>query len=196
MRALPARTPLLRRIASEHRRLLVPLLLALVANVLVYTFGVYPLQQRVANIEVRNRAAAETLAAAKRQHAAASGTLTAKDRASKELATFYTTVLPQDFTGARRLTTLRLQQLARQSGLDLEKLAATPVEDRNGTLTQLKIELDLIGDYDDIRSFLYQLEIAPEFVVIDNVVAQERENEGDDLAVRVDLSTYYRNSAS
>jgi hypothetical protein len=145
MSALPARTPLLRRVASEHRRLLVPLVLALVANVLVYAFGVYPLQQRVANIEVRNRAAAETLAAAKRQHAAASGTLTAKDQASKELATFYTTVLPQGLTGARRLTTLRLQQLARQSGLDLQKLSATDVENRTGTLTQLKIEMDLVG---------------------------------------------------
>jgi Tfp pilus assembly protein PilO len=196
MSALPTRTPLLRRVASEHRRLLVPLVLALVANVLVYAFGVYPLQQRVANIEVRNRAAAETLAAAKRQHAAASGTLTAKDQASKELDTFYTAVLPQGLAGARRLTTLRLQQLARQSGLDLQKLSATDVENRTGTLTQLKIEMDLVGEYDDIRSFLYQLEIAPEFVVIDNVVAEGGEEEGDDLAVRVDLSTYYRNGAS
>jgi hypothetical protein len=40
------------------------------------------------------------------------------------------------------------------------------------------------------------LEIAPEFVVIDNVVAEGGEEEGDDLAVRVDLSTYYRNGAS
>jgi Tfp pilus assembly protein PilO len=195
MSALPARTPLLRRIASEHRKLLVPLVLALVANVLVYAFGVYPLQQRVANIEVRNRTAAATLAGAKRQHAAASGTLTAKDRASEELASFYTTVLPQGLTGARRLTTLRLQQLARQSGLELQKLSASDVPDRNSALTQLKIEMDLIGDYDDIRSFLYQLEIAPEFVVIDNVVAQGGETEGDDLAVRVEFSTYYRNSA-
>jgi Tfp pilus assembly protein PilO len=196
MSALPARTPLLRRIAVEHRRLLVPLVLALVANGLVYAFGVYPLQQRVANIEVRNRTAAATLAAAKREHAVASGTLGAKEQASKELATFYTTVLPQDFTGARRLTTLRLAQLARQSGLELSKLSATPVEDRTGTLTQFKIEMNLVGDYDAIRSFLYQLEIAPEFVVIDNVVAQETEDQGDDLAVRVDLSTYYRTSAS
>jgi Tfp pilus assembly protein PilO len=193
---MSARPPLLRRVASEHRRLLVPLLLALVANVLVHAFGVYPLQQRVTNIEVRNRAAAATLAAAKLQHATASGTLTAKDRAAKELATFYTTVLPQDFPGARRLTTLRLQQLARQSGLEWQKVSATEVAERTGTLIQLKIEMELVGQYDDIRSFLYQLEIAPEFVVIDNVVAEEGEDQGDDLAVRVEFSTYYRNGAS
>jgi Tfp pilus assembly protein PilO len=196
MSTLPARTPLLRRVAAEHRRLLVPLVLALVANVLVYAFGVYPLQQRVANIEVRNRTAAATLADARRQHAAASGTLTAKDRASEELTTFYTTVLPQGLAGARRLTTLRLQQLARQAGLDLQRLSASDVTDVGSALKQLKIEMELVGEYDDIRSFLYQLEIAPEFVVIDNVVAQGGETQGDDLEVRVDLSTYYRNGAS
>ena len=114
--------PLLRRAAAEHRRLrrrarrgAVP------SNVLVYAFVVYPLAQRVANVEQRDQAAEQALAQARAEHAQASGTLTGKARASTELTTFYNDVLPQDLAGARRLTYLRLAQLARESNLEYER---------------------------------------------------------------------------
>ena len=105
------RETLTQRVLREHRRVVMPLAIALGVNVVVYVAAVYPLSQRVANIEQRDRAAEAQLLAAGRDHAQATGTLTGKDRAAAELATFYKDVLPKDLAGARRLTQLRLAQL-------------------------------------------------------------------------------------
>lgn len=183
--------PLLRRIAAEHRRLIIPLSMALAVNAVVYAVVVYPLAQRVANVEQRDQAAEQALAAARREHAQASGALTGKARASAELATFYSDVLPQGLAGARRLTYLRLAQLARQSNLELQSSRFTPTDLRDGTLRQLSIQMVLSGSWPDIRTFIYQLETAPEFVVIDNVELAEGAD-GGSLVVTLTLSTYYR----
>lgn len=193
----PAGSALLKRIAREHRRAMLPLLVALIVNLLVYAFVVYPMAQRVANIEESNRIAEADLATATREFQQATGLLTGKDRASRELDTFYTTVLPRDLSGARRLTTLRLQQLARQAELDVESLATDPERRRIGsTLRPLRITLELVGNYSDIREFIHQLEIAPEFVVVDNVTLTEDADESGTLAVTLRLSTYYRDATS
>jgi len=179
------------RIMREHRRVVVPLAIALGVNVLVYIGVVYPLSQRVANIEQRDRTAEEQLLAAQREHSQATGTLTGKDRAAAELATFYKDVLPPDLSGARRLTHLRLAQLARESNLKFVRATFTPVLERERTLTQLKIEMLLAGNYADMRAFIHQLETAPEFVVIDNIELGQGADAGP-LAVTLHLSTYYR----
>jgi Tfp pilus assembly protein PilO len=186
---------LVRRVAGEHRRLVVPLLIALGVNVIAYIAFVYPLSRRVANIAERDQAAEQALTQARSEHAQASGTLTGKARASTELTTFYTEVLPHDLSGARRLTYLRLAQLARESNLRLESGSYAPVTERGSTLTRLKIELMLSGTYADMRAFIHQLETAPEFVVIDNVELTEGA-EGGVLGLTLELSTYYRNAAS
>jgi Tfp pilus assembly protein PilO len=187
--------PLLRRAAAEHRRLLVALAVAFAANVIVYALLVYPLSQRVANVEQRDQAAEQTLAQARTEHAQASGTLTGKARASAELATFYSDVLPQDLAGARRLTYLRLARLARESNLQYERASYDPRVETGSTLTRLQIQMVLSGTYADMRDFIYQLETAPEFVVIDNVQLAEG-GDGGSLVVTLDLSTYYRDVAS
>jgi Tfp pilus assembly protein PilO len=106
-------------------------------------------------------------------------------------------------SGARRLTYLRLAQLARESNLRFESGSFQPVVERGSTLTRLKIELVLAGSYADIRTFIHALESSPEFValesspefvVIDNVELAEGA-EGGSLAVMLELSTYYRNTA-
>jgi Tfp pilus assembly protein PilO len=181
-----------RRVVREHRRIVLPLAIALGVNLIVYGAVVYPLSQRVANIEQRDRTAEEQLLAAQRDHAQATGTLTGKDRAAAELATFYKDVLPSDLAGARRLTHLRLAQLARESNLRFINATFQPVEPRGGTtLTQLKIQMALSGTYTDMRAFIHQLESAPEFVVIDNIELGEGAN-GGALGVTLHLSTYYR----
>jgi Tfp pilus assembly protein PilO len=187
---------LVRRVLKEHRRLVVPLLIALVANVIAYAVIVYPLSRRVATIAERDQAAEQALAQARREYGQASGTLTGKAKATTELATFYNDVLPHDLSGARRLTYLRLAQLARESNLRLESGSYEPVTPRDSTLTRLKIELALSGTYSDMRAFIHQLEIAPEFVVIDNVELSEGRTEGGALGVTLELSTYYRNATS
>jgi len=186
--------PLLRRVVGEHRRIFVPLAIALGINLGLYAAVVYPLSQRVANIQQRDRQAENQLRAAQREHGQASGALTGKDRAAAELATFYKDILPPDLAGARRLTHLRLAQLARDANLKFLRATFTPLVERNHTLTRLQIEMQLAGSYADMRAFIHELEIAPEFVVIDNVELGES-IAGAPLNVTVHLSTYYRDTA-
>jgi Tfp pilus assembly protein PilO len=186
--------PLVRRAVAEHRRLVVGLGIALAVNVLVYALVVYPLSDRVANVAQREQAAEQALAAARAEHAGASGTLTGQSLASAELATFYSDVLPQNLSGARRLTYLRLAQLARESNLSYERATYAPVVETDSTLTRLQIQLVLAGTYANMRDFIYQLETAPEFVVIDNVQLAEGSDGGGSLVVTLDLSTYFRSS--
>jgi len=172
-----------------------PLAVALGVNVVVYVAAVYPLSQRVANIEQRDRTAEEQLLAARRDNAQATGTLTGKDRAAAELATFYKDVLPQDLAGARRLTQLRLAQLARESKLKFVRATFEPVNEGKRTLTQLRIEMVLSGTYSDVRAFIHELETAPEFVVVDNIELGQGA-EGGPLSVTLHLSTYYRDTGA
>lgn len=185
--------PLYRRLLSEHRRAIIPLAVLFGVNILVYALGVYPLSQRVANVEQRNQAADQALAQARREHDAARGALEGKDRATVELATFYKDVLPADLAGARRLTYLRLSQLVREAGLQFKTSQFN--QDtivRDSTLQRLRIQLQVQGSWEDIRTLIYQLDTAPEFVVIDNIVLSEGRNEGGALELDMELSTYYR----
>lgn len=185
---------LLRRVLAEHRRVVTPLAALFVLNVLLYALAVYPLARRVANIEQRERAADQSLAQARREHGAAAGALTGKEQATVELATFYKDVLPADYAGARRLTYLRLAQLARESGLLLRDYSSQiDTRRETSTLERVRIEINLEGRYDDVRAFLYQLDTAPEFVVIDDVRLREGGGEtGGVLDLSMQLSTYYR----
>lgn len=182
---------LVRRIAREHCRLVVPLGLALIVNAAAYALVVLPLSRRVATIEERNWAAEQALAAAQREHQQATGLLRGKDRAARELETFYTKVLPRDLAGARRLTLSRLAQLARAANLERERVQIQPVQGRDSTLTRLRIQMTLTGSYPSVRAFIHALESAPEFVVIDHVELTEGA-EGGVLQFDVELSTYFR----
>ena len=186
--------PLVRRVLKEHRRSVVPLVVALILNVLAYAFIVYPLSRQVADVAGRDERAAGALASAKEEHAQAAGTLTGKDRAATELATFYQSVLPSNVSSARRLVYLRLHQLARDAGMRYSSMANEIVEERTSTLTRLKTEMELAGAYASMRAFIHRLETSPEFVVIDNVELSE-DDEGGELRVRLELSTYFRTAS-
>ena len=186
---------LVRRVMRERRLVVVPLLAALGINVMAYAGVVYPLSQRVANIEQRDRNAEDNLRAAQSDQAQAAGTLEGRDRAATELAAFYSRVLPSDLSGARRLTHLRLAQLARESNLKFIRASFEAVAERNRTLTRLQIELALSGSYSDMRDFIHALETSADFVVIDNLELGEGAD-GGPLSVTVRLSTYYRDQAA
>jgi len=185
------RGPLVRRVITEHRRIVIGLVVALIANILAYIFVVVPLSRQVADVAGREERAARELLNARQEHNQASGTLTGKDRASTELTTFYTNVLPSDISSARRLVYLRLHQLARDAGLHYVRGANETVEERTSTLVRFKTEVELAGSYSGMRAFIHQLETAPEFVVIDNIELTE-DDAGNDLKVKLNLSTYYR----
>jgi len=187
-------SPLVSRILRENRKALTLLAAGLVINVLLYGLGVYPLSQRVANVSQRNTSAAQALVAARQDDGAATGALAGKDRAVTELATFYTSVLPRDLASARRLTHLRIAQLAREHGLRYARATSEPMAERNSTLTRLKTDVSLGGTYDEIRSFVHTLETAPEFVVIDNIQLAEDGDGGSNLTITLALSTFYRST--
>ena len=114
-----------------------------------------------------------------------------KAQATSDLDTFYKDVLPADITAARRITHLKLQQLAREHGVDYERMGATPESVRDSRLDRLRVSMVLSGEYDDIRAFLYDLETSSDFVVIDNMVLAEGQQVQAPLALTLELSTYY-----
>jgi Tfp pilus assembly protein PilO len=183
----------IQRVIAEHRRVVYALVAGAVINVVVFLFLVYPLQSDVANVEQRTRTAESSLAAAQADFARANGTLTGKDRALKELDTFYSSVLSKDLTGARRLTFARLAQMAADSSLDFERRRYEPEIERGSNLTRLRVSMDLAGSYADIRDFIHEIEASPEFVVIDHVAVSEGQDDSVDLNLQ--LSTYYRTTA-
>jgi hypothetical protein len=190
---MSAQGTLVRRVFDENRTPIVWLSAALLINVLVYAFGVYPLSQRVANVSERNDNAARALTAARLENEQASGALTGKDQAITKLGKFYTEVLPANLASARGLTHLRLAQMARMHNLRYGRVSNEPIPVKDSKLTQLKVEMSLGGRYSGVRAFLHDLETAPQFVVIDNVVLAESEAE-EDVELTLALSTYYRST--
>jgi Tfp pilus assembly protein PilO len=187
-------TRLVRRVVQEHRRAVVLIGVGFIVNVLLYVFVVRPLNQSVATVEQRTVAAEQAKAAAQTEFNKANGTLTGKERASNELKMFYSMVLAQDLSGARRLTYGRVQRLAHENRLAYQGSRYEPVEERGSTLTKLKVNVGLTGTYNNLRSFIHAIESAPQFVVIENISLAEGSNEGS-LRLAMDLSTYYRSAS-
>ena len=181
-----------RRVLAEKRALLVPLLVALLVNVALYAIVLYPLSKKVAGGEQEAGAATAALNAARRDFAAARATVTGKGQADEELQKFYLDVLPADIRGARRITFLRIEQLAQQSGLRLERETSDPKPQRESRLVKFMYRASLSGEYRNIRRFIHTLETAPEFLVLENVDLSQGEAEDRALNVEVEIATYYR----
>ncbi len=184
---------LVRRVVQEHRRAVMIITGALILNLGLYFFVVRPWNNSVSNIQQRTETAEKARVAAEGEFKRANGTLTGKDRATKELDTFYSMVLAQDMSGARRLTYGRVQRLAQENRLAYQGSRYEPVEERGSTLTKLKVNVELTGTYNNLRSFIHAIESAPQFVVIENISLAEGANE-DSLRLAMDLSTYYRSA--
>ena len=182
-----------RRIFHEKRTLIWPVIAGLVLNIALFGLVVYPLSQKVAAGEAEALAASNALLAAKRQYNNARQTVTGKAQADTELEKFYKQVLPPDQSGARRITYLRIPQLARELNLEPETQTADPTEVRDSALGKWTLTAVLSGEYRNIRRFLYQLETAPEFLVLERVDLKQSENDKDrGITVTIQVATYYR----
>ncbi|HEY3884442.1 MAG TPA: hypothetical protein VGL62_04500, partial [Vicinamibacterales bacterium] len=111
---------LVRRILLEKRRLLVPLAIVVVLDVLLYVLVLFPLGRQVNNAEVEARTAHEALGQARLDYLSARATVSGKAQADAALVKFYKDILPIDESGARRITYTRLNDLARQANVRLE----------------------------------------------------------------------------
>jgi hypothetical protein len=187
---------LLKRILAEKRVWVIPLAVGILANIAVYLFVVYPLGVKSAGAENRAAAAAQSLQAAERDFAAARNLVTGKIRAEQELATFYDKVLPADLAAARRLTYAMLPKLAEKSNVKFidRRMAVEPLK-KDAQLGTLKIETEWQGDYESLRRFIFELERAPAFVIIDDVSLSQVEVDKP-LTMSLQLSTYYRLGAN
>jgi Tfp pilus assembly protein PilO len=183
------------RIYREKRRLILPLAILAVANLAALLLLVYPLSRRVAATEERAVESRLRLARATQEFRAARGTQEGRERTDKQLERFYDEVLPRDQTAARRITYLKLAQLARDADLLYDRRRFTlDTDDKESALTRMDIEVPLVGEYADMRRFIHTLETAPEFLVIREVqLAKSNDEKGSALKLTLNLTTYYRN---
>jgi hypothetical protein len=179
-------------VLAEKRRLVMPLVVAIAVNLLTYALVVYPLGVQSAGAADRAGAAASAAQAADMELTAARALVTGKARADEELDAFYQKVLPADLAAARRLTYASLPRLADQTNVEyLRRTFERHDVDDKSTLGRLTVRVLLRGDYESIREFVYQLESASDFVILDEVSLVEGVGT-EDLTLTLNLSTYYR----
>ena len=185
------------RILSEKRRILIPLVVALLVNIGVYGLVVYPLGLKSANAAEHAVSAAAARETAERDMASAGALVQGKARADQELATFYQKVLPSDSDEARRITYARLPALARKANLKFTQRNTSndAQSKKDSQFGRVHTRMVLEGDYQSVRQFLYELETTPEFIIVDDVTLQQSDVTRA-LQLTVEVSTYYRQARS
>lgn len=184
-------TPLLRRVVAEKRAFVMPLAIALAVNLVAYVIVVRPLQAKSAGAADRAGEAANALRAAEKDISLARALVSGKTEADEELRAFYQKVLPQDLTAARRMTYASLPALARRTGVRYETRQAKIDDDEpDARLGHMTIRMVLQGEYRDIRQFIFELESAAEFVIIDDLTLAET-GPDEPQTLTIDLSTYF-----
>jgi Tfp pilus assembly protein PilO len=183
-----------RRALHEYRRPGLALAVMAAVNLIGWGLVVRPLAARVGNIEERGRLAVDGLRLAQAENRRARGALIEDERSLGNLNTFYTEVLPLDLAGARRLTHLRLAQVARKAGLQFERFSFDPEPMRDSGLTRVRGDLILSGSYAQVRAFVHRVETSKDFVVLDDIGLAEGAGPENVLLVTVKLSTYFRST--
>ena len=69
-----------------------------------------------------------------------------------------------------------------------------PGQERGSELGKLTATATLVGDYRNIRSFIHQIETAPDFMVLENVALSQGSEREQGLNVTVKVATYFRES--
>jgi hypothetical protein len=184
---------LLARIFAERRVVMVPLAVFLALNVAVLALIVWPLQRRVAGAADEQFQARSGLLTARSLEAQAKAERTGKERADVELRRFYTEILPRDFRGAVGLASFWLGRVAEDARLTFRAGQWDKEALRDSRLTKVTGQVTLVGDYQNIRQFLYDVETAQEFVIIEKVeLAQANATQLDSLLeVSLAVATYY-----
>ena len=158
----------------------------------LHVLAVYPLTIRAAQARQRQAASVQALATAEQSYQAAQATMEGKSTTSDQLERFYGDVLPSNLAGARGITYARLAALANRHDLRMERRSSTSEQKEASDLGRLRMTMLLAGEWADIRAFIAAVEDAPEFIVIQEIVLSQSEEEGAALVLALDLSTYYR----
>ena len=187
-----SRGVILRRVLREHRAWIWPLAVLLAVNTVTLVAGVLPMSRSVRSADSRAAVATVDADAAAAELTAATAARDGRDTATRELSVFYRDVLPGDIAAARRLLQLRVAQLARTHQITFARSAVSPENIKGSALARLQANVELVGRYDDVRDFLYELETAGDFVVVDSIVLSEGEDTSAPLDFTLVVSTYYR----
>lgn len=181
------------RIFGERRTVMVPLALFLLANIGVLVGVVWPMQRAVNGADEARYQATMNLAAARKAETDSKAKRSSKDRADLELRRFYSEILPVNFGGAVNVANFFLQGVATESKLLLRSGSWEPEPIKGSRLTKVSGTVTLLGDYANIRRFLYEVETAQEFVVIERVELSEANSTLNDntLELTLAVATYY-----
>ena len=182
---------LTRRIIAEKRSYVYPLAGALVLNALLLFLVVMPLSKKVQGGEAAADQAARELDNARRDYNSARATVTGKDTADGELKKFYGAVLPADHSQARRIL-FKLPEMAASAKLAMASGSSSPSQVRDSPLGKITSDNRLTGQYRDIRKFIYDIETSPDFLILENVILSQGQDEGGPLVMNVRVATYYR----
>jgi Tfp pilus assembly protein PilO len=180
------------RIRAEKRRLIYPLIGAVLLNAALFIAVVYPLSLKVANGEADAQAAAKARMLAQTEYDAARATVAGKKSADEELKKFYSVVLPPDQSAARRIVYAKVDTVASAANLQQGQKGIDPTQERDSALGKLTATVVLTGEYRNIRKFIHDLETAPEFLIIENVALSQGNERDRGLTVIVKLATYFR----
>ena len=104
---------------------------------------------------------------------------------------FYSDVLPQDFSAARRMLYGFVDQLARDANLATTTSQVAQDTSKKGTLRKLTRTLNLSGEYTNVRQFIHGLETAPEFLILESVTVTQGAGTDRRLNVIANVATYY-----
>ena len=181
------------RLYRERRGMLLPVLVLIGINLAVLMLVVLPLQSSVSSSEEGALAARAELANAKRLEHQAKQQRDSKERAGVELQKFYADILPASYADAVNVTNYWLERVAREAGVRFQSGAWQPEEVRDSRLIQYTGSVTLTGDYTEIRKFLYDVETAEEFVIIEEVALSSSSTAQPSAAIELSLivSTYF-----
>ena len=181
------------RALVEKRRIIVPPVIGIIAIGVLYVAVVFPLSHQVAATEREERTSRDELVKARQDYNNAKATVTGKQQADSALLKFYKDVLPADKSVAQRLTFTRLADLAKQSNVKLEHGTNDVTREKGSSLSKLTTRYTLTGDYRDVRHFIYALETAPEFMVLENIgLTSASDQQARGVAMNLEIATYFR----
>lgn len=183
---------LYQRVLSEKRALLTVVALILLVDIALYAFAVYPWSNKLAGSERQMASASSQLAAMTDAFTTATEANSSNSLANNQLERFYGEVLPRGLAEARGLFSPYLDNLAEETNLVLERRTSAAEKERESSLASLRNTMVLAGEYEDIREFIYRLETAPEFILIESVVLGQGNGPDDELVLTLGVSTYYR----
>lgn len=185
-----------RRIFAERRSILVPLVALLIIDGALVGGVVLPLRSSVASAEDDATAARANLAQANQRMKMMQSARTSRDRAEKDLATFYGSILPSTQAAASHVLLVEVARLAKENNLRLGARAWEEEKVKDSNLRRLTAKADLIGDYGAILRFIYDVETSDQFLVISSIsLAQATRQAGGSsgaLQLSMEMGTYYR----